>query len=89
MSFSERPFLVSGGWYRKRGLLFAGSHGSGKSNRVAHVRLVIVGDGPDRSQLENLARRLNIAAAVEFVGHKTELRQIAGRSVCLGYSVGA
>lgn len=37
-----------------------------------HVRLVIVGDGPSRSQLENLARRLNIAAAVEFVGHKTE-----------------
>jgi glycosyltransferase involved in cell wall biosynthesis len=35
-------------------------------------RLVIVGDGPERSSLESLAATLGIAARVEFAGHQTD-----------------
>lgn len=34
------------------------------------ARLVIVGDGPERSKLEMLARELGVASAVEFVGYQ-------------------
>ncbi len=35
-------------------------------------RLVIIGDGPERSALHDLARALHVADAVRFVGHMTE-----------------
>jgi glycosyltransferase involved in cell wall biosynthesis len=37
--------------------------------RVPEARLLIAGDGPERSRLEHQARRLGIAPAVEFLGH--------------------
>lgn len=36
------------------------------------VRLVIVGDGPERSALEALTREVGIEQDVEFVGHRTD-----------------
>jgi len=36
--------------------------------RVPGARLVVVGDGPFRTELEQIARRLGVAAAVEFRG---------------------
>jgi len=33
-----------------------------------HVRLALIGDGPDKSSLEKLARKLNIANSVDFIG---------------------
>lgn len=35
-----------------------------------NVRLTIVGDGPDRENLENLTKKLNLSDSVEFVGFK-------------------
>lgn len=42
------------------------------------ISLTLVGDGPDRTRLEKLAARRNVAARVEFAGWKTqdELRPI-------------
>lgn len=42
---------------------------------VPHARLILVGEGAQRRQLEWLARQLNVAAAVQFVGFQ---RDIAG-----------
>jgi glycosyltransferase involved in cell wall biosynthesis len=36
------------------------------------LRLVIIGDGPERSALHDLARALDLADAVRFVGHMAE-----------------
>lgn len=35
---------------------------------LPHARLVVVGDGPERKQLEWLSRRLDVGHAVQFVG---------------------
>jgi glycosyltransferase involved in cell wall biosynthesis len=35
--------------------------------------LLIVGDGPDRAALESLARKLGLAAAVRFFGHRDDI----------------
>jgi len=42
------------------------------SERVPEARLVVVGDGPHRSNLETLARSLGLVDAVQFLGHVTE-----------------
>jgi glycosyltransferase involved in cell wall biosynthesis len=39
------------------------------ASAAPHVRLAIVGDGPDRRALERLAARLGLADRVRFVGH--------------------
>jgi glycosyltransferase involved in cell wall biosynthesis len=36
---------------------------------LPEARLLILGDGPERSRLEKLVRRLDLASAVEFHGH--------------------
>ena len=40
---------------------------------VPDVQVLIVGDGPERSTLENLAVRLGIASHVHFVGNRTDV----------------
>lgn len=40
----------------------------------APARLIIVGDGPERPELEALAHRLGIAASVHFTGHLADPR---------------
>ncbi len=37
--------------------------------RLSAVRLVVVGDGPERARLEALARELGVNDAVDFLGH--------------------
>ena len=37
-------------------------------NQLKNVRLVLIGDGPERKSLENLVTELGIASKVEFVG---------------------
>ncbi|HVW84184.1 MAG TPA: glycosyltransferase [Bryobacteraceae bacterium] len=37
------------------------------------TRLVLVGDGPERSALEELARTLGVAGSVQFAGHQTNV----------------
>lgn len=51
------------------------------------ARLVIVGDGPLRSQLEALARDLGIAAQVEFAGfhQRAEMPAFLARARCLAF----
>ena len=39
------------------------------------ARLCIVGDGPSRGNLENMAQRLGLTNAVEFVGYKTDIER--------------
>lgn len=41
------------------------------------TRLIIIGDGPQRSQLESLAAELGITEKVDFVGEKTQEAEIA------------
>jgi len=44
------------------------------------ARFCIVGDGPQRSQLQELAVDLEIANAVDFVGHRHDVENFARRS---------
>ncbi len=39
-------------------------------------RLTIVGDGPERGRLEELARRLGVGGRVDFLGHVADVRSI-------------
>jgi len=45
---------------------------SGVLRRVGEARLVIAGDGAERSRLEGLADRLGIASSVVFAGHVSQ-----------------
>jgi glycosyltransferase involved in cell wall biosynthesis len=40
--------------------------------RHPHTRLLIVGDGPERARLENLARQLHVAEQTTFAGYQPE-----------------
>lgn len=40
--------------------------------KISNVRLIIVGDGPQRSSLINYASKLNVSDAVSFVGNVSE-----------------
>lgn len=51
--------------------------------RVPHARLLIVGDGPERYNLEDQARELGIEPHVVFAGTRTDVAQIVGASTIL------
>lgn len=54
------------------------------------VRLEVIGDGPDRSRLEELARKLGVAHAVVFRGglpHEEIARELAGALIFVGPSL--
>ena len=42
----------------------------------ADVRLVLVGDGPERAQLENTARTLGLGERVRFLGTRTDVEEL-------------
>lgn len=42
----------------------------------AQIRMVLVGDGPDRSMLEDLAKNLGIADRVDFLGFRSDVRDV-------------
>jgi glycosyltransferase involved in cell wall biosynthesis len=46
--------------------------------RVPAVRLIVVGDGPERMALQRLADSLGVCAAVDFVGHlaQTDMERV-------------
>jgi len=54
--------------------------------KVGEVRLVLVGDGPLRGELEALARELSIASRVRFAGLRTDVRQILPRFELAAFS---
>jgi len=67
----DTPVVISVGrlvaWKRMDRVLKAFKHAS--ANRGGMSRLLIVGDGPEQSALEDQARRLGVAHAVSFVGN--------------------
>ena len=76
---SERPFtfLAVGGLVPRKGFLTLLEAFSGSYRDNHDVRLVIAGDGVERSSLESTARRLGVAPQVDFVGalSKSEVRE--------------
>jgi glycosyltransferase involved in cell wall biosynthesis len=50
--------------------------------REPELSLLIVGDGPERLQLERLARELNVAPAVRFCGSITDQREVVRYFCC-------
>ena len=57
-------------------------------SHVADGRLLIVGDGPERSPLEQLAADLGVSSRVVFAGHvsRAELGRIYSESTCGAYT---
>lgn len=77
--------------------LFVGALESRKGGRLAlhalacaapHVRLAIVGDGPDRRPLERLAARLGLADRVRFVGQvpRAEVMRFVGTAAAVVFT---
>jgi glycosyltransferase involved in cell wall biosynthesis len=50
------------------------------SARWPQLRLTIVGDGPERAALEELATRLGLAGAVHFLGFRSDIDQLLAQS---------
>lgn len=48
--------------------------------RVSNVRACVVGDGPDRRDLERQADELGIADVVDFAGQRSDIADVQGRS---------
>jgi glycosyltransferase involved in cell wall biosynthesis len=46
---------------------------------LPEARFVVVGDGPERCPLEQLARELGIAASVDFLGHCSGARELVSQ----------
>jgi len=66
----ERPSIgFAGRLVKKKGVDVLLAATAELLRRVPSVRLVVVGDGPERALLEALAASLRIDHAVEFVGH--------------------
>ena len=59
------------------------------SERNPNVRMVLIGDGPDRQSLEDLARELGIADHVRFLGYRRDVgRLLGGADVFVSASIG-
>jgi glycosyltransferase involved in cell wall biosynthesis len=54
--------------------------------KVHDVRLLIVGEGPERSTVEEKIRRLGLEACVETTGWRDDVRQFAARAWALVHS---
>ena len=44
--------------------------------RLGRVRLVVIGDGPERAKLEERARQTRLGGTLEFTGHRPDLRTL-------------
>ena len=44
--------------------------------RDKNVVLFIIGDGPDREELENLTKNLNLENKIKFLGYRTDVKEI-------------
>jgi starch synthase (maltosyl-transferring) len=53
------------------------------TSRFPHVQFLIVGDGPDRSALEQQARRLDVADRVHFLGQRNDVPALLAASTAL------
>lgn len=80
--YADDVFVRIEGHPRERELVFVGRLVSDKgvdllisaldllARRGRHVRLTVVGDGPEREALQRQAQALNLADRIEFVGHR-------------------
>jgi len=50
------------------------------AERVPAIQVCIVGDGPDRAELEQQAEKLGIAGIIEFAGQRADVEDFQGRS---------
>jgi len=63
-------------------------HRAGEPDRRAPMALVIVGDGPERQRLEDLAVELGVGPHVRFLGHRDDARLwLAGCDVYVNSSI--
>lgn len=53
---------------------------------LPRAKLVIVGDGSQRQQLENLCHRLNVDDKVVFTGHRSDVQTLMALSHCVAIS---
>ena len=66
----ERPVVgYAGRLVPKKGVDTLLAALAGLRERVPEARLVIAGDGPERSRLERMAHTLGVGGAVDFLGH--------------------
>jgi len=52
------------------------------SNRINNLSLTIIGDGPDRAQLEKKARSLGLSKQVRFLGHQNDAASMMPGHAC-------
>ncbi|MBP6870617.1 MAG: glycosyltransferase [Bacteroidales bacterium] len=49
-------------------------------NDIPHIRLAIVGDGPQKNDLVKMTEELGLSANVSFLGHRKEVKEILKQS---------
>lgn len=49
--------------------------------RYPHIKLVILGEGPDREQLRDIAAKFRVSDSVHLLGHRTDPFSVLGRAL--------
>ncbi|MCK8516997.1 glycosyltransferase [Methylonatrum kenyense] len=76
----EYPVIVSVGRLRQQKDYFSLLKAVATSSRTTPMRLIVVGDGPQKEKLEQRAADLGIADIVDFVGYKENARSYIAHS---------
>jgi starch synthase (maltosyl-transferring) len=83
ISTDRRLLLFAGRLHPQKGLDRLLPHLPQLFTRLPEHQLLIVGDGPQRSQLEKLSAKHDLTTRIHFLGHREDLPNLMAASECL------